>query len=147
MVDTEGLVSEDALGTLGKDGSYEVADWDFRRGPKGAENDGLPSEDEILARGAARMGISSKSTEEDEEVEAEGVWASVFSRIQGKKILSHEDLKPVLAEMEKHLMSKNVAKDIAEKLCEGVGSALAGKKLSGFSSKSSLTLIPLTSRH
>jgi signal recognition particle receptor subunit alpha len=138
VVDTEGLVSEDALGTLGKDGSYEVADWDFRRGPgsKGADNDGLPSEDEILARGAARMGISAKSVEKDEEVEAEGVWASMFSRIQGKKFLSHEDLKPVLVEMEKHLMSKNVAKDIAEKLCEGVGSALAGKKLSGFSSTS-----------
>jgi signal recognition particle receptor subunit alpha len=137
VVDTEGLVSEDALGTVAKDGSYEVADWDFRRGkPSSNENDGLLSEDEIIARGASRLGISAiKSADEDDEPEAEGLWASMFSRIKGNKVLTADDLKPVLGEMEKHLMSKNVAKDIAEKLCEGVGSALAGKKLSGFSSR------------
>jgi signal recognition particle receptor subunit alpha len=43
-----------------------------------------------------------------------------------------------LAEMEKHLMGKNVAKDIAEKLCDSVGAALVGKKVGGFSSESSV---------
>ena len=51
------------------------------------------------------------------------------------KTLSKGDLTPVLQEMEKHLMSKNVAKDIAEKLCESVGNALVGKKLGGFGSE------------
>lgn len=66
----------------------------------------------------------------------------MFSRLTGKKTLSQDDLKPVLAEMERHLMDKNVAKDIAEKMCDSVGAALVGKKLGGLTSKS-ISLLPI----
>ena len=52
---------------------------------------------------------------------------SIFSRFTsklknyiGNKVLTKEDLKPVMDELINLLMEKNVAKDIAEKLCESV---------------------------
>jgi len=118
-VDVTGLVSPDAMGVKGRDGSYEVADWDYRR-------EALPTEEEILARATGELEVDT-STDPPR-------WTSLFSRLMGKKTLSKEDLAPVLAEMEKHLMAKNVAKDIAEKMCESVGAALVGKKLGGLTS-------------
>lgn len=127
QVDVDALVSNDAMGTRTSNGAYEVADWDFRRGGKA---DDLPSEEEILSRRTARLTLDDAG----EPAEDESSWTNMFSRLTGKKVLSREDLRPVLADMEKHLMSKNVAKDIAEKLCDAVGSALVGKKLGGLSS-------------
>lgn len=126
-VDVDALVSQDALGKRTATGAYEVADWDFGRGKK----DDLPSEEDILARRTQKLTIAD---DEDEEPAEESAWASMLSRLSGKKAITKEDLRPVIAEMEKHLMSKNVAKDIAEKLCEGVASSLVGKKLGGLSS-------------
>jgi signal recognition particle receptor subunit alpha len=130
-VDTEGLVSGDAMGVRGKDGNYEVADWDYR-GSKSKVDDDLPTEEEILARGT----MSSLVHTEAKAEEKTSGWGSMFARLTGKKILTEEDLRPVLVEMEKHLMSKNVAKDIAEKLCDSVGAALVGKRLGGLTSMS-----------
>ncbi|KAI9637116.1 putative signal recognition particle binding protein [Dioszegia hungarica] len=129
-IDVEALVSRDAMGQRSKDGQYEVADWDFRGGKRAAAED-LPSEEEILARGTSRLTIDDK---EDKEEVAGSSWSGIFSRLTGSKVLSKQDLQPVLAEMEKHLMDKNVAKDISEKMCDSVGAALVGKKLGGLSS-------------
>lgn len=41
----------------------------------------------------------------------------------------------MLEAMKQHLMKKNVAKDIAEKVCEGVGEGLVGRKVGGWQSK------------
>lgn len=129
-IDVEALVSKDAMGQRDKDGQYEVADWDYRGG-RGTAKD-LPSEEEILARGTSRLSIKDNDKVEPEESSS---WSGIFSRLTGSKVLSKQDLQPVLAEMEKHLMDKNVAKDISEKMCDAVGSALVGKKLGGLSSK------------
>ncbi|WVF67894.1 hypothetical protein IAT40_002655 [Kwoniella sp. CBS 6097] len=129
-VDTDGLVSNDALGTRNASGAYEVADWDYRR----LKVDDLPSEEEILARRTNRLTVSAERNEVEEAKDTTSTWSNMFSRLTGTKTLTAEDLKPVLVEMEKHLMSKNVAKDIAEKLCESVGAALVGKKLGGLNS-------------
>jgi signal recognition particle receptor subunit alpha len=125
VVDTDSLVSADAMGVRTSNG-YEVADWDYRR-------EELPTEDEILARATSKLDLNSNTEEE----EVGGRWGNMFSRLTGKKTLTNEDLKPVLAEMERNLMDKNVAKDISEKLCESVGAALVGKKLGGLTSTSS----------
>jgi signal recognition particle receptor subunit alpha len=124
LVDTDALVSAEAMGVRTSNG-YEVADWDYRR-------EELPTEDEILAKATSKLDHNS-STEEEE---VGGRWGNMFSRLTGKKTLTNEDLKPVLAEMERNLMDKNVAKDISEKLCESVGAALVGKKLGGLTSTS-----------
>ena len=144
QVDVNELLDRGSLGQVGKDGMYEVADWDVGRGKGGALVQGstsgaLPTEEEILARGKKGiegLSISGQVQGEDAEVEEEkeSRLSSLFSRLTGKKVLSASDLDPVLREMEKHLMSKNVAKDISEKLCEGVGKALVGKKLGGMTS-------------
>jgi signal recognition particle receptor subunit alpha len=129
-VDKEALVSEEAMGVRTANG-YEVADWDYRR-------EDLPSEEEILARATSRLKVSEDDGPES-SANTEGRWSSMFSRLTGKKTLTREDLQPVLAEMERHLMDKNVAKDIAEKLCDSVGTALVGKKLGGLTSMSALS--------
>lgn len=111
-VDTTGLVSADAMGSRTANG-YEVAEWDFK----------LPSEEEILSRDTQGLTVKEEAS----------TW-SLFSRLAGRRAVTREDLAPVLGDMEKNLMDKNVAKDIAEKLCEAVGTALVGKKL-GLTSK------------
>jgi signal recognition particle receptor subunit alpha len=126
-VSTEGLVSNDAMGQR-KGGMYEVAEWDYR---PGQGTDELPSEEEILARGTSRLSIKDES-----DCEEASKWTGLFSRLTGSKVLTKQDLAPVLAEMERNLMDKNVAKDIAEKLCESVGAALVGQKLAGLTSES-----------
>lgn len=125
-VDTESLISSEALGVRTANG-YEVADWDYRR-------EDLPTEDEILSRGIGKLDISA-GDDSNEDAGNEGRWGNLFSRLSGKKTLTKEDLKPVLADMERNLMDKNVAKDISEKLCESVGAALVGKKLGGLTSE------------
>ncbi|EIW70063.1 hypothetical protein TREMEDRAFT_43682 [Tremella mesenterica DSM 1558] len=119
-VKTDDLISTAAMGTRNKQGTYEVADWDLGRSE-------LPTEEEILARVTGELKITDK-------VEKKVGWGDMLNRLTGKKILTEEDLRPVLREMEKHLMGKNVAKDIAEKMCEGVGAALVGKRLAGLTS-------------
>lgn len=136
-VDVDGLVDKASLGQVGREGFYEVADW-------GAAGKGeLPSEEEILARGRRENGNQGDSSNVlSSDVDGKEIstpaptsrLAGLFDRLTGKKVLTAQDLDPVLREMEKHLMSKNVALDIAEKLCEGVGKALVGKKLGGMTS-------------
>jgi signal recognition particle receptor subunit alpha len=66
-----------------------------------------------------------------------GFLKSYFGGLTGNKVLSQEDLEPVLAKFKQHLMEKNVAAEIADKLCQSVGASLEGKKLSTFQGVSS----------
>jgi len=50
------------------------------------------------------------------------------------KDLSEADLEPVISEFRDHLISKNVAAEIADKLCESVGTSLKGQRIAAFSS-------------
>lgn len=45
----------------------------------------------------------------------------------GGKTLSEADLEPVLEKLKDHLIGKNVAAEIAGKLCQSVGKKLEGK--------------------
>jgi len=62
---------------------------------------------------------------------------SMFRNLVGSKTLSKEDLAPALDKMKDHLISKNVAADIAVKLCESVATKLEGKILGTFGSVAS----------
>ncbi|XP_076657686.1 signal recognition particle receptor alpha isoform X1 [Halictus rubicundus] len=69
---------------------------------------------------------------------------SMFKSLVGNKSLKYDDMAPVLEKLKDHLISKNVAADIAQKLCDSVGVKLEGKVLGTFDSvtntiKSSLT--------
>ncbi len=140
-VDVESLVDKAAYGSK-TNGLYEVADWNAGRANGGGDGEGAlrMSEAEIIASGYLSKTGGAKPAAGDEDApieEATTGLSALFSRLStltSTKTLTKEDLAPVLQEMEKHLMGKNVAKDIAEKLCDSVGSALVGKKLGGFTS-------------
>ncbi|OJT08949.1 Signal recognition particle receptor subunit alpha [Trametes pubescens] len=123
-VDLSALVDNGSLGTRTQDGLYEVRDWEFAQGGKNAD-DVIA---EVLKKGGQEQKPGSGSL---------GALGSIFARLTGSKVLSEEDLKPVLEAMKQHLMKKNVAKEISDKICEDVGQSLVGKKVGGFQTTSS----------
>jgi signal recognition particle receptor subunit alpha len=127
------LVDSASLGTRTNDGMYEVKDWEFVRSAGAVSSE----EDDLIARalrGANTNGAGGSSSKADSSSSG-GVFGSLFARITGTKALTEEDLKPVLEAMKQRLMQKNVAREIAEKVCEGVGESLVGQKIGGFQSK------------
>ncbi|PCH38272.1 signal recognition particle binding protein [Wolfiporia cocos MD-104 SS10] len=115
--DLAALVDEGSLGTRTQDGLYEVKDWEFTSGT-----------DDVIAQ---MLKNDTRSTPASSSGSL-GALGSLFARLTGSKVLTESDLKPVLEGMKQHLMKKNVAKEIAEKVCEGVGESLIGKKVGGF---------------
>lgn len=124
--DLQALVDQSSLGSRNRDGLYEVKDWEFTKG------NGI----DILADVVKPLDKNSSSSL--------GTLGSLFARLTGSKVLTEADLKPVLEGMQQHLMKKNVAKEIAEKVCEGVGESLVGKKVGGFESDTSFHSFPVS---
>ncbi len=121
--DPTALVDQSSLGTRTQDGLYEVKDWEFSTKGDGA--------DDVISQALK----SSQATSPASAPSSLGALGSLFARLTGSKVLPEADLKPVLECMKQHLMKKNVAKEIADKVCEGVGESLIGKKVGGFQSK------------
>ncbi|DBA02870.1 TPA: hypothetical protein N0F65_005897 [Lagenidium giganteum] len=70
---------------------------------------------------------------------SEGGWSfsktqlgDFLSAVSGNKTLTREDLEPVVTPMRQHLISKNVAAEVAEELCESVLTTLVGRRLESF---------------
>ncbi|CAA0821092.1 signal recognition particle receptor alpha subunit family protein [Striga hermonthica] len=89
--------------------------------------------------------VSSDSESEEEDVgkdgrqdgKKKGWFSSMFQSIAGKANLEKSDLEPALKALKDRLMTKNVAEEIAEKLCDSVAASLEGKKLASFTRISS----------
>ncbi|RPD66005.1 signal recognition particle binding protein [Lentinus tigrinus ALCF2SS1-7] len=124
-LDLSTLVDNGSLGTRTRDGLYEVKDWEFA-------SQGDKNTDDVIAEVLKKGGQEAKPA-----ASSLGALGSIFSRLTGSKVLTEEDLKPVLEAMKQHLMKKNVAKEIADKVCEDVGESLVGKKVGGFQSTTS----------
>ncbi|KAI7865166.1 signal recognition particle, alpha subunit, N-terminal-domain-containing protein [Spinellus fusiger] len=114
VVDSEAIAAQfidhSKLGSKNKDGVYEVQDV-------------LLEEEE------------EEEEEEDTTAPSKFTGSSIFSYLKtmtGQRELSAETLDPTLAAMKEHLITKNVASDIAEHLCQSVRSSLMGKKLGSF---------------
>jgi len=120
-LDLSALVDKGSLGIRTQDGLYEVKDWEFSKSS---------AADDVISRVIQDGG--GPSTKPSGASGSLGALGSIFARLTGSKVLTEEDLKPVLEAMKQHLMKKNVARDIAEKVCEGVGEGLIGKKVGGF---------------
>nr|GAT59595.1 signal recognition particle binding protein [Mycena chlorophos] len=129
--DLDTLVDAASLGTRTKDGVYEVQDWEFSKDEDNAIADALKSVDSKAASSATSTGSL-------------GALGSLFSRLTGSKVLTEQDLKPVLDGMKQHLMKKNVAMEIADKVCEGVGESLVGKKVGGFQTTNAAVRLALS---
>ncbi|KAI8565722.1 hypothetical protein RHMOL_Rhmol03G0283200 [Rhododendron molle] len=100
------------------------------------EGDSMMDKEEIVS--------SEGETEEDEETgrdkvetKQKGWFSSMLHSIAGKANLEKSDLEPALKALKDRLMTKNVAEEIAEKLCESVAASLEGKKLASFTRISS----------
>merc|ERR1712018_135220 len=61
-----------------------------------------------------------------------GIWSTLTSLV-GSKQLTDADVQPVINKMRDHLISKNVASEVADKLCQSVAAKLEGKVLGTFS--------------
>ncbi|KAJ3728749.1 signal recognition particle binding protein [Lentinula raphanica] len=125
--DVQSLLDVTSMGSRNTDGLYEVKDWEFE------VNDTVSA-----ALKTAEVELTSTSSS------SLGALGSLFSRLTGSKTLTEQDLKPVLDVMKQHLMKKNVAKEIADKVCEGVGESLIGKKVGGFQTTSSAVRMALS---
>ncbi|KAJ7090258.1 signal recognition particle binding protein [Mycena belliarum] len=126
--DLQALVDQTSLGTRTRDGMYEVKDWEFSK-----------DDDSVIAN--ALKPADSKATSTSGSL---GALGSLFSRLTGSKVLTEQDLKPVLEGMKQHLMKKNVAREIADKVCEGVGESLVGKKVGGFQTTNAAVRLALS---
>ncbi|CUA70848.1 Signal recognition particle receptor subunit alpha [Rhizoctonia solani] len=131
-IDISQLVDESSRGAVGADGLYEVKDLDWAAA-KDEETEDLISR------------ALNKSQEKEEASASSTAWSWLSRLTGGGKVLSAEDLAPVLNGMREHLMKKNVAKEIADKICESVGEGLVGKRVSGFASIKSETRNALSS--
>ncbi|XP_077261689.1 signal recognition particle receptor alpha isoform X1 [Temnothorax americanus] len=69
---------------------------------------------------------------------------SMFKSLVGSKSLKQDDMLPVLEKLKDHLITKNVAADIAQKLCDSVGTKLEGKVLGTFDSVANTVKTTLT---
>lgn len=63
-----------------------------------------------------------------------GAISGLFRNVIGGKILSKGDLEKPMKGMEEHLLNKNVAREAAVRLCEGVQRELIGVKTGSFES-------------
>ncbi len=118
--DVQNLVNQSSFGTRTRDGFYEVKDWEFNKEKQNSQ---------IIAQALTAKESVAASTSS-----SLGALGSLFARLTGSKILTEKDLQPVLEGMKQHLMKKNVAREISEKICESVGKGLIGKKVGGFQS-------------
>ncbi|KAI8775127.1 signal recognition particle receptor subunit alpha [Biomphalaria glabrata] len=117
----------------------------------------MPSKDEQAQVGQMKGDLKDIEEDEDDEVvddsdDSEEVVAeqkssnkskssggvfSMFRNLVGSKTLTAESLAPALEKMKDHLIGKNVASDIAVKLCDSVAAKLEGKVLGTFGSVAS----------
>ncbi|XP_016951981.1 signal recognition particle receptor subunit alpha homolog [Drosophila biarmipes] len=90
----------------------------------------------------------SSSEEEEQLVQSKknkrGGLLSYFKGIVGAKTMTLADLQPALEKMRDHLISKNVATEIAAKLCDSVATSLDGKQMGTFDSIASQVKEALT---
>ncbi|KAK3176153.1 hypothetical protein OEA41_007475 [Lepraria neglecta] len=63
-----------------------------------------------------------------------GAISGLFRNVIGGKVLTKEDLAKPMRGMEEHLLNKNVAREAAVRLCEGVERELIGVKTGSFES-------------
>lgn len=64
-------------------------------------------------------------------------FSGMLRNVVGGKVLTKEDLDKAMKSMEDHLLKKNVAREAAVRLCEGVEKELVGVKTGNFESRCS----------
>ncbi|KAG6461236.1 hypothetical protein O3G_MSEX012487 [Manduca sexta] len=125
-------------------GARDLPSLDFSTDKPGDGDNGITPDTELVGKmtGAIRdLEVESEDSSSEEEVEHNqaspkktGGMFSIFKGLVGSKALTEESMRPVLDKMRDHLIGKNVAADIANKLCDSVSTKLEGKVLGTFDS-------------
>ena len=95
----------------------------------------LDSEVHSILQGASEKKAQSSSSKSGVVGSSLGAISGLFRNIIGGKVLTKEDLAKPMRGMEEHLLNKNVAREAAVRLCEGVERELIGVKTGSFESK------------
>jgi signal recognition particle receptor subunit alpha len=66
-----------------------------------------------------------------------GILSNFFNNLTNGRVIDKEELKPVMEKFKEGLIAKNVASEIADKICQSVAENLDGKKISAFTSLAS----------
>lgn len=74
---------------------------------------------------------TNRNIKSNDSKKSKGVF-SLFKGLVGSKNITMDDMQPALDKLRDHLIAKNVATDIAAKLCDSVGKKLEGKVLGTF---------------
>lgn len=108
--------------------------------------DFLPDQSQIgtLSGNLRGMDISSDKEASEKKATSSGGVFSLFRGLVGGKTLSEGDVEPVLEKLKDHLIAKNVAAEIANKLCQSVGKKLEGKVIGTFEGVASTVRTTLT---
>ena len=96
----------------------------------------LDSEVHSILIGASEKKAQPSSSESGVLGSSLSAISGLFRNVIGGKILTKEDLAKPMRGMEEHLLNKNVAREAAVRLCEGVERELVGAKTGSFESKS-----------
>ena len=95
----------------------------------------LDSEVHSILEGASEKKAQSSSSKSGVLSSSLDAISGVFRNVIGGKVLTKEDLAKPMRGMEEHLLKKNVAREAAVRLCEGVERELVGAKTGSFESK------------
>ena len=131
-------VDEKSMGKKRSDGVYEIADVFENEDASDEdeeeeeEEDDDDDQDERDAAGSKSKSSAGFLSRFSGATTSTG--SSFFSRLTGSKTLTKEDLAPALSAMASHLQSKNVAADVAQRVCDSVERSLIGKSLGSFAS-------------
>ena len=96
----------------------------------------LDSEVHAILEGASEKKVQTSSSKNGVVGSSLGAIRGLFRNVIGGKTLTKEDLAKPMRGMEEHLLNKNVAREAALRLCEGVERELVGVKTGSFESKS-----------
>lgn len=97
------------------------------------DDDYVESEEEEVDSDTEMVGHNNNNTKTTNAApkKSGGVF-SLFKGLVGSKNLTRDDMQPALEKLRDHLIGKNVASDIANKLCDSVAVKLEGKVLGTF---------------
>ncbi len=132
------ITSDSEAEAGGRHGAVEEVDastWGSRTKGKFVLKDLGDEVHSILADANAKKNAATK-TESASGLVGSGLSAigGLFRNVVGGKVLTTEDLDKAMKGMEEHLLKKNVAREAAVRLCEGVEKELVGVKTGSFES-------------
>lgn len=114
-------ISMDSFGTRTRKGQFVLKDLDdevhsMLKEANDKKSQPIPQTGKVLGSGLSAIG-------------------GLFRNVIGGKVLSKSDLEKPMRGMEEHLLKKNVAREAAVRLCEGLERELIGVKTGSFESE------------